>query len=377
MQLTTSQQQQVNQYLDQQGLNFQPLRSEIEDHLLSDLESRMQSGQAFEEAWQIITHPINDTHFSNLQQQTMASIQKRLSLSNFLINVSIGLLLLASLFKVLHFPGTTMLMLGSLLSLGISFLATSISGIRQNVDNKKRTWLMILTLSALLLFWTSWLFAVIQLPGMVQMKIISIMMLLAFFPLLQHLITQREDSSQEMIVYLHEKASKGIERLILVVLLLATMLKLFSISMNYPPQVSAVFAIMVLIITGFHLFATTWQNQYIQDIRQHSWLKLFVVGLFVLYLTPALGSVIPLELRAVMVLGFYLGMGYLVFFRWNHDNTSLGTLSYAAIAIFLGGWFVHTLGWADGLRSWIFNFLVLASMGVFVYLSRKEALQHL
>ncbi len=376
MQLSQSQQKRIQKYLDQQGLNFQPLRAEIEDHLLSDLEQRMDSGASFDEAWVAITQPLAETHFSSIQYQTMETIKKRLSISNFLINISIGLLLVASLFKLLHFPGTTWLVLSSLLSLGISFLATSLSGIRRNTD-KKRVGLMIVVLAALLLFWISWLFAVIQLPGMVPLRTLSIFLLLMLFPFLQQLISQKEDTSREMIVYLHEKATAGINRLILLALALATLLKLFSISMNYPPQVSAVFAIMVLIIAGFHLFASTWHNQYNGDVRQHTWLKIFMIGLFVIYFVPALGSVVPLEVRAMMVYLFYLGMGYLVFLRWNLVQPSLGTLSYILISIFLTGWLFQTLGWMGHIAGALFNLPVLLIMVIFLMLSQKNSLQRL
>ncbi|MEM8893060.1 MAG: hypothetical protein AAGC88_00700, partial [Bacteroidota bacterium] len=42
-----------------------------------------------------------------------------------------------------------------------------------------------------------------------------------------------------------------------------------------------------------------------------------------------------------------------------------------------GGWFVHTLDWVEGIAGLIFNLPVLVLIVVIIYLSRKEALQHL
>ena len=48
----------VKNYLDKQGINFQPLKEELLDHFLLDIESDMRRGSSFNEAFQAVTQQL-------------------------------------------------------------------------------------------------------------------------------------------------------------------------------------------------------------------------------------------------------------------------------------------------------------------------------
>ena len=136
----------VNQYLDEQGLTFQPLRDEILDHLIGDLESQMHEGLTFQKAWLQVSGQIPKNHFKLIQQETMEAINKRFNISKVFTNLSIILLIAASLFKLMHLAGTTLLLFSSLLTLASALLVGSISGIRLYKE-KQGSRLMLFTIT--------------------------------------------------------------------------------------------------------------------------------------------------------------------------------------------------------------------------------------
>ena len=68
----------IEHYLDQQGLTFKPLREEMKDHLIGDLEAQIENGVCLEKAWELITGEIPNHHFKNLQQEVMDTLRRKL-----------------------------------------------------------------------------------------------------------------------------------------------------------------------------------------------------------------------------------------------------------------------------------------------------------
>ena len=86
----------IETYLDHQGLTFVPLREEMIDHLIGDLENHIEQGESFDEAWSIISNDIPENHFITLQKETMEAINKRFNISKGFTYLSIFLLTITS-----------------------------------------------------------------------------------------------------------------------------------------------------------------------------------------------------------------------------------------------------------------------------------------
>src|SRR5687768_17085488 len=121
MELTTDQKQRIREYLEQQGLFFQPLQDEMLDHLSCDLELRMLEGYSFDKAWHEVTSDIGNNHFQNIQKEIMETIDKRFTWSQGLSFLALGLLLISMLFKVLHLQ-----LAGEILILSFVFIAAAL-----------------------------------------------------------------------------------------------------------------------------------------------------------------------------------------------------------------------------------------------------------
>jgi len=141
----------INKYLDEQGLTFKPLREEMIDHMLSDLQKNMEQGISFEEAWTMISDSIPPQHFKTLQTETMETLNKRFNISKGFTYLAISLLAVTSIFKLLHLQGTGYLLISSLVAISVTLLVSSLSGIYL-YRGKKGRWLMLGTISGILLF---------------------------------------------------------------------------------------------------------------------------------------------------------------------------------------------------------------------------------
>ncbi len=102
----------IEKYLRDGGLSFDPLKSELLDHLICDVELQMERGADFTHAWLGVKKEIPKNHLKNIEKETMELIHKKINISRMLAGISIGLLILASTFKLMHLPGAAILLTG-------------------------------------------------------------------------------------------------------------------------------------------------------------------------------------------------------------------------------------------------------------------------
>ncbi len=367
--------EEVDKFLDDQGLTFDPLREEITDHLLMVLEHQINNGIAPEEAWKQITDEIPSNHFNTIQNQTMESINKRINMSRASSFIALGLLTITTVFKLLHLPGTTMLLFISCIAIAVSFLVSSISGIILNKE-KTGSWLLGATVGSILLFLASWVFLILNLPSALVLKGISILLLLLLFPSLTITFSNRMKSETSILTYLHGRHQSGIERFLLVLLGLSIILKLSSVLMGYPPQIAWVLQVFVICAAGLNFFALTWHANTPNAFSDAPWKRFVLIMLFAVSLLPALGSLIPADLRVLMACTFYIGAGVLAISRNHASHFPLGSFFVmSVVGLFYLGWSaVHFQLLDPGINRLLFG---LPSLGVFLIglgLSRRNSL---
>jgi len=364
----------IESYLDNQGLTFIPLRDDMIDHFIMDLESHIDQGNTFDEAWNKISNDIPSNHFKTLQIETMEAINKRFNISKGFTYLSIFLLTITSVFKLLHLPGTTILLFSSLAAIGVSLLVSSLSGVFLYRE-KRGVVLMMGTIGGVLLFLLSWVFQILQLPGATPLKIISIIVLLVLFPALIIYFNSNLKSEDNILTYLHHKHTPGIERFLFIILFLATILKFASIIFGYPPNVSRVLLILVISAAGLQYFALTWHPQS-QIKNNNNWTLGVIIIAFVCFIIPSLGSQLSLPIRAVLVSGFYMIAGFISISRPTESiNKTVMMILILIISTFYVFWLLIQLSIIDAsLNASIFNLPVLFIFFGGLVISKKLSL---
>jgi len=309
----------INSFLDHQGLTFKPLREEVFDHMLGDLEAQMKAGNSFQDAFTIMSKEIPENHFKQIQNETMEAINKRFTISRAFSILSIVLLVGTSIFKVLHLPGTVVMLVMAIISMAISLVVSSLSGIILYKE-KKGGLLLMTTVAAIILFFLSWSFLVLQLPGAIPMKIISVSILLILFPSLTLYFNNKPNLKDRILIFLHKKHSPGIERFLFIVTFLAIVMSIAAHIFAYPPNVARILLILVIGGAGLQYFALNWHFQNANEKKTNRWIQMALIIAFACYILPALGAQLNFTLGAILSAAFYIIAGIIAVLRTNDTN---------------------------------------------------------
>ncbi len=308
----------IEQFLDQQGLSFKPLKAELLDHLASDVERRMKDGASFDIAWDQVKEEIPSNHFKSIQQLTMETIDSRFRISRIFSNLFLALMIMGSLFKYLHLPGAGILLMSSFIALAISLLSGSLSGLIINRGKRGGVWLVTMTLGVLLLL-TAYCFRILHLPGVELAAFASVSLLLISVVGIT-LSIQRHSGDENLLTFLHEKYAPSIQRALVVLLSVGVLFKVVTAVANGSDFfVGDVTLILLLYGAGIQLLLYLW-SAFEESNRQTLNIILIAISATCLFL-PILNFYIPFAPRMVMAFTFYILTGYLIYQRV--DNVTI------------------------------------------------------
>ncbi len=363
----------IEQFLDQQGLSFKPLKAELLDHLASDVERRMKEGASFDIAWDQVKEEIPSNHFKSIQQLTMETIDSRFRISRIFSNLFLALMIMGSLFKYLHLPGAGILLMSSFIALAISLLSGSLSGLIINRGKRGGVWLVTLVLGVLLLL-TAYCFRILHLPGAELAAIVSVGMLLV--SVLGISISIRRHSGEEnLLTFLHEKYASSIQRALIVLLSVGVLFKVVTaLAQGSDFFVGDVTLILLIYGAGIQLLLYLWSAFEVSS-RQTLNIILIAVAATCLFL-PILNFYIPFAPRMVMAFTFYILAGYLIYQRVDNVTIRPWFLLFAGLNI------VHFTVWslmkmevlAGDFQSILYSIPVTIIFVVPFWLLRKDKL---
>ena len=372
--LNQQQQAAIEAYLDEQGLTFLPLRNEMTDHLICDIESYIDRGYSFEEAWQLTTNEISGSHFRNLQTETMEATSKKLNLSRSFTFLSLALLAIASVFKLLHWQYSSVLLMGSFGSMIAALVISAVSGTRLHKQKKGRLMLAGVVLGVIL-FLISWCMQVLHLPGSVPLRVFSALLLLVLFPVLMVHARTKGNDDLNILTYLHEKNTPDINRFFVLLLAIGSALKLTLIALGYEASIPNVLLALVIGGAGLQFFALHWHHKTgtMASAKDYTILVALIVG-FVAFMIPTLTfneiSVSP-STKVMAAAVFNLAAGAVVVIESDKKITSLPLVLGSWIII--GVWAAASLGYADeAVRDILFSVPVLIALAGGLVVSSKR-----
>ncbi len=370
--LTDAQKNKLREFLDRQGLSFKPLQDEMVDHISCDLEDRMSQGFTFQEAWDQCITEIPNNHFQLMQKEIMESINKGVTWSQVLSFMALGLIFISAIFKMLHLNGADESLVLSLAFIAGSLLTGSLSGIFLNKGKKGAARVLAVIIGIILLL-VGFGFKFLHMRGGDQIILLADGLLIISLIANSQYVYKYASGEGNLLTYLHEKYTPGIERFFLLLLFPLVIYKVISILIMTNDFVGNLFLLVVIFGAGLQFIILVWRVME-KNLAKRNVLILWATVVCSLCLVlPFLGPLLPLPFRIILVALFSPVAGWLAYAMEDEfRNPVYIFLAGLVTAVFLG-WALIRFSIISASSSWIFfNIPVLILLVAGVLISRKQ-----
>lgn len=369
--LTDEQRSLIRNFLAGEGLTFNPLLEEMLDHVSSDIEERMGQGIAFDEALRLAKHEIPENHLINIQFETMETIEKRFTISRTLSFLALALIFAGTTFKIFHLQGASELLLLSFGAIAGAFLSSTVSGIY--IHKEKKGALRVLSLVAgTLLLMLGYSFRLLHLPGADYIVTLGVVIGLVSLLFNTLYVYRNKSGESNLLTYLHEKYTPGIERFFLLLLVPTGILRI--VTLPVPPNafLGSIILIIVIYGAGLQFFALVWRRLEKDPSKRNVAFLSATILSFTCFDLVFLGELLGVEIRLMMIMIFSLVTAWLTI---NMDTSK-------NIFILIVVWMVPVLLTASAMirlhvipGSWaqvFFNIGVVLILTAGIFISKKH-----
>ena len=358
MSLTPEQRDDIRNFLLSRGLAFKPLLDEMSDHVACDLETLMNKGLSYDEAWKQTITDLPEDHFNQIQKETMETINRRFILSRVFTYIGMVAIIVATMFKVMHLAGADQLVILSFGTLAASLLISSVSGIYINRE-KDGALRVIAMVTGVILLETAYMFKVLHLPGADQLVILGVVTLLVALTINTLYVYNNASGRGNLFTFLHEKYSPGIERFLLIIL-----------PFIFFAYTTGIISVIVIFTAALQFTALIWTRME-KDLSKNNLSTLvLVIMAFSCVMIPMLGHLVVFNVRLTLVTLFAFVGAFLCFRFEPSRNTASYLICVVPIMFFLvalmkTGW-MHSF--ADNLPL---NVVVMLAIATSIFLSEK------
>jgi hypothetical protein len=369
--LTAEQRVNVRTFLAEQGLTFDPLLEEMLDHVSSDIEERMQAGLSFDEAWHQMRNDIPANHLQNIQTETMDTINKRFTVSRTLSVVALALMFGGIIFKVLHYPGASELLILSFAAMAGSFLSGTVSGIYFHKEKKGALRVLSLVAGTLLLM-VAYTFRIMHWPGADFIVISGVVVSLFSFLFNTLYIFRSSSPNTNLLSYLHEKHSPGIERFFLILLVPVAILRMITLPIPSNAFLGTIIFVTIIYGAGLQFFALTWRLLEGDAAKRNVLTFSALVLSFTCFSLVFLGELLGFEIRLVLIMFFSIFAAWIIYKIDSPKNFFLGAVIILIPILFTGNVLLR-LNLIPGLSTaLVFNFVLLLVLTAGLFISTKH-----
>ena len=369
--LTAEQRLSVRNFLTEQGVTFGPLVEEMLDHVSSDIEERMQEGLSFDEAWYQMKNDIPENHLQNIQIETMETINKRFSVSRALSILALALMFGGIIFKILHYPGASELLLLSFGAMAGSFLTGTVSGIYFHKEKKGAVRVLSIVAGTLLLM-VAYTFRIMHWPGADGIVIAGVVVILVSFLFNTLYIYRNSSPNGNLLSYLHEKHSPGIERFFLILLVPVAILRMITLPMPANAFLGTIIFVTIIYGVGVQFFALTWQLLEADAAKRNVLTFSALVLSFTCFTLVFLGELLGFEIRLVLIMLFSIIGAWITYRIDPPKNFFIAAVLILIPVLFIGNVLLR-LNLIPGLSTAVvFNVVILFVLTAGVFISTKH-----
>lgn len=370
--LTNDQLERLREFLINQKLTFKPLLEEMIDHVSCDLEERLDQGMSFEEALRLSMNNLPDNHFYTLQKQTMQTIDKQFTLSRRISYVTLGLIFISIIFKIFHLQGTGEVLLLSFVTLAISLSISSFSGVYLNKE-KKGGFRVIAVIIGTFILMTGYSFKIMHLPGADSIIIVAVGVLISALFINTIFVYRNASGEGNLLTFLHEKYTPGIERFLLILLFPITLYKVIALLTQADNFIGGLILIVVIFGSGLQFFALTWRAMEKNLSHRKPAIVSALTISFLSFMLVFLGNVLQLEIRVVLVMIFTSVSAWLAYQINDKSNKPASLVVAILIPIIFLGWALVKLSIiSSSINGVIFNIPILLILSAAIFVCRKN-----
>lgn len=370
--ITHGQRNTIKEILVLQGVTFKPLQEEMIDHIGCDIEERMSQGLTFDEALQQTINDIPENHLKHIQTDTMDTINKRFTLSRWLSYAAIASLISAVFFKTLHLQFSDELLLLSFALIAVALLSGSLSGIY--VNREKRGALRVLAVvTGVVLLLIGYAFRILHLPGAGTIILLAVGLLVVTLVINTLFVYRKATGEGNLLTYLHEKYTPGIERFLLFLLLPLTLYKIVCVMLHVQAVAGDIIMLVVILGGGLQFIALSWRNIESSSVYRNPYLLTGLIVSFLCLVLLFLGNLIPLEIRIAMVVLYSVVTAGLALTMQQKENKAALTIACLSPVIFLGWAMIETGALSSSINQYIFNLPLLILLFAGLFLAQKNS----
>lgn len=370
--LTKQQQDKLTNFLLEQGLSFKPLLDEMIDHVTCDLEDRMAQGSSFDVAWQQSISALPNNHFQNIQQETMATINKRFTISQGFSYLALVLLFVSMIFKVMHWPLADELLLLAFASIAISLLTGSLSGIFLNKE-KKGAIRVLAVVSGVILLIVAYAFKLLHMPGADQLVLLGVTLTIASLLMNTLYVYQHASGEGNLLTYLHEKYTPGIERFLLFLLFPLMIYRVVSMLLSPELYIGNLLLLIVIFGSGLQFIALNWRIMEKDLTKRNKNIFAGIIISILCFTLPLLGEAfLPLNVRVTMIVLFSAVSAWLAWQLEEEKKPLLLIMAWLVPIVFAGWGLIMTGIIPLAAAKYIFNLPLMLMMAIGLLLCRKH-----
>jgi hypothetical protein len=369
--LTAEQQLHVRKFLASQGLTFSPLVEEMFDHLSSDIEERMQDGLSFEDAWHQMKNDIPENHLQHIQNETMETITKRFSLSRLLSILALALMFGGIAFKILHLAGASQLLLLSFAAMAGSFISGTVSGIYFHKEKKGAARVLSIVAGTLVLL-MAYTFRIMRWPGADQLVLLGVCVSLLSFLFNTIYIFRSSSPNANLLSYLHEKHSPGIERFFLILLLPTAILRIIMLPLPGHAFLGTIIFVTIIYGTGVQFYTLTWRLLETGTDKRNALIFSVLVISFTCFILVFLGELLAFEIRLVLIALFSILAAWLTYRIDPPKNSFVKAVLILVPLLFTANVLLRLNLLPPSATNLFFNVVILVILAAGVFVSPKH-----
>lgn len=283
----------ISDDLHLEGITFEPLRSELIDHLICDVETRLDEGLGFEEAWKVVKSQIPTNHFNHIQKETMELLNKKINPTQVFSAISLALLVFATLFKMLHLQGAGYLLLFFLVAASATLVVGTTRSIYVYKEFKGRI-VMLLATAFIVTFIAALCFGVLKLPGYLPLLYFSVISICIFFPSLSlYFYLSKQKLKDHLLIKLTKENQGIIEKTALILIGFGLVFNYSSLLAGQESFIGVIFFVFSIILVGMYAYSLTWVH-FVKMERPGNTTSLFLLisssVAFIMFILPLVGQ---------------------------------------------------------------------------------------
>jgi hypothetical protein len=342
------------------------------DHVSCDLEERLSTGCSFDEAWRLSMDEIPSSHFQIIQKQTMEAINKRFTISQILSYLALLFLFVSTIFKVQHWRLTGELLLLSFAAMAASLLMGSLSGISLNKEKKGAIRVLAVVVGVIILL-IGHSFKILHMPGANSLVFLAISGLILSLLINTLYVYKQASGEGNLLTFLHEKHTPGIERFLLFLLFPLAIYKVIAIVSKLENFPGNMVLLVVIFGSGLQFAALNWRIME-NDLSKRNGLILSAIIVSLLCFTlPFLGEYLAFDLRVLVVTVFTIVSGW-VAYKMEEEPKKITSLAVVILVplLFLGWAFIRLKVIPSSASAIFFNLPVLFILVIGLLICRKH-----